>query len=543
MLKKIRNMKFVARLHLIILVTLIVAVTLGLIGFSQTTKMSATMDEIYRKGLTGGQLLSEANHAIWELRLGTADYAQAKPENRKKIVDARPGQYAALDEILKKFVELMAEKEQEGLLQEFNTAYQTYKSGSSQVFEMVDAGKLPEAAELNASTSNVAADAMLKSIGTLRDHRQKVNEEIEKETLAATTRMHTLLAVLGILGFIGTAIAIRLLSRSLNTPLEELRAGMIEVGRSGDFTHRIGSDHSDEIGQAIQAYDALIANLRETLRKLLDIVAQVAQSAHSASNSASVVASSSLKQSEATSAIAATVEEVTVSISHVSDSAKTALEISHRSGELCSQGGNIIHEAATGIMQIADSVRQTSAAIEALGQQSKEISSVVQVIKEVADQTNLLALNAAIEAARAGEQGRGFAVVADEVRKLAERTSKATEEITNMITTLQARANQAIVSMGEAVAKVDGGVALAHKAGGAISQIETEAGKVINVVSDISSMLMEQSIASNNIAKHVENVALMTESNSTAANETAKVANILQDLANVMRETVSRFKV
>jgi methyl-accepting chemotaxis protein len=219
------------------------------------------------------------------------------------------------------------------------------------------------------------------------------------------------------------------------------------------------------------------------------------------------------------------------------------VEISRKSGKLSTEGGEVIHKAAAEMSQIAETVRLTAQAIEELGQHSNQISSIVQVIKDVADQTNLLALNAAIEAARAGEQGRGFAVVADEVRKLAERTTKATEEITQMIGTIQHSAQAAVSTMSSAVDQVSGGVALAKQAGSAITQIKDGAEQVVAVVNDISSALTEQSSASNDIAAQVEKVAQMTEENSAAAAETSSAANNLQELASHMRATVSRFKI
>jgi methyl-accepting chemotaxis protein len=241
--------------------------------------------------------------------------------------------------------------------------------------------------------------------------------------------------------------------------------------------------------------------------------------------------------------MAAAVEEMTVSINHVSDSAREAVEISRNSGKLSTEGGEITHKAAAEMSQIAETVRNTAQAIEELGQQSNQISSIVQVIKDVADQTNLLALNAAIEAARAGEQGRGFAVVADEVRKLAERTTKATEEITQMIASMQHSAHAAVATMETAVDQVGGGVTLANQAGSAIIQIKNGAEHVVDVVNDISSALAEQSSASNDIASQVEKVAQMTEENSAAAAETASAANTLHDLAGTMQTAVSRFRI
>jgi methyl-accepting chemotaxis protein len=219
------------------------------------------------------------------------------------------------------------------------------------------------------------------------------------------------------------------------------------------------------------------------------------------------------------------------------------MNISNKSGEHSTRGGEIIHKTTSEMAQIAETVRQTSHTIEELGQHSNQISSIVQVIKDVADQTNLLALNAAIEAARAGEQGRGFAVVADEVRKLAERTSKATDEISQMIGSIQSSAHAAVTGMGSTVRQVDGGVALARQAGDAINQIKEGSGQVVVVVNDISAALAEQSAASNDIAVHVEKVAQMSEENSAAASKSASEASQLEALADTMRASVSRFKI
>ena len=331
--------------------------------------------------------------------------------------------------------------------------------------------------------------------------------------------------------------------RSITVPLGQMRTTIAEVEKSGDFTRRINISDHDDVGQTAKSFNELMGTLQATLRNILGSVDKVSDAARILASSSAQAASSSVQQSEAASSMAATVEEVTASINHVSANAREALEASRKSGELSSQGGTIIHNAVTEIMQIADTVRQTAGSIEALGQQSNQISSVVQVIKDVADQTNLLALNAAIEAARAGEQGRGFAVVADEVRKLAERTTKATEEITHMIAGMQSSSHQAVNSMGAAVTKVGGGAALAQQAGAAINQIKDGAGHVIDVVNEISAALVEQSSASNNISAQVERVAQMTENNSAAASETADAANRLEQLAGEMRTAVSKFRI
>ena len=331
--------------------------------------------------------------------------------------------------------------------------------------------------------------------------------------------------------------------RSITRPLDNVRQTIGIVERDSDFTRRVDVDGDDEVGQTAKSFNQLIATMRETARAVLGNVGKVSDGLATLAASSNQVAASSARQSEAASAMAASVEEMTVSISHVSDSARDALAISRKSGELSTQGGAVIHRAVDEINRIAETVRQASATIDSLGQKSEQITSVVQVIKDVADQTNLLALNAAIEAARAGEQGRGFAVVADEVRKLAERTTKATEQIAAMVEDMQGSARTAVTTMDDAVECVGSGASLAQQAGEAINQIKSEADKVIQVVNDITSALVEQNVASNDIASHVERVAQMTEENSAAAGAAASAAAQVEQLAGEMRGAVSRFKI
>ena len=334
-----------------------------------------------------------------------------------------------------------------------------------------------------------------------------------------------------------------ILKRFVTVPADNMRKAMVEISKTRDFTRRVSVNSDDEIGQTARSFNDLMGTLQDAFRQMHDGIEKVAESSHALSNSSQQVASSSGSQSEASSAMAATVEEVTVSISHVSEGARDALKISKHSGDLSERGGEIIHRAADEMRTIANTVRETSESIEKLGEQSTRISTIVKVIKEIADQTNLLALNAAIEAARAGEQGRGFAVVADEVRKLAERTTAATEEVTGMIDTIQNASEAAVNGMEETVKQVDGGVELAQQAGDAINQIKQESAEVIKTIDDISAALIEQSAASNDIAAHIEKVAQMTEENSATAEQSASAANLLAKLADDMRDTVNRFKV
>jgi methyl-accepting chemotaxis protein len=538
-----KHMKIASRLKLLGIIVVIFTLALAALGYSMVTRMSSSTSEMYNKGLVGSKLLSDANNSVWELRYGASEYMLADPSKRKEILEGRPKLYGIFEESLKKYADSGASKEQDAAFKELLGAYRQYKDNSPHWFELINAGKMEEAAEFRTRVTKAAGIVIVKQLKTLIEGQLKINEKLKKEASATADEAHNLLAIMGGMIFVIIAGFVFFLARSIIGPLSQMQATMEKVQKSSDFTQRIEVVSNDEIGKTATAFNDLISSVQATLREVLDSASKVSEAAFSLSASSSRVAARSEQQSEAAAAMAAAVEQVTVSINHVSESAKEALKISINSGDLSSQGGDIIHDAATEMMKIADTVRQTSNAIEELGQQSTQISSIVQVIRDVAEQTNLLALNAAIEAARAGEQGRGFAVVADEVRKLAERTTKATEEISNMTSTIQSSARMAVVSTGTAVSQVEGGVALAQQGGDAINQIKDGAGQVIGVVNEISSALIEQGNASNDIAAHVEKVAQMTEENSAAAAETAGAANNLEKLADTMRAAVGKFKV
>ena len=234
---------------------------------------------------------------------------------------------------------------------------------------------------------------------------------------------------------------------------------------------------------------------------------------------------------------------MTVSINHVGDRAQEANRISSESGQLAISGERVINQTVSDIQDIASTVHEAAELIHGLEMHSQEISKVVAVIKEVADQTNLLALNAAIEAARAGEQGRGFAVVADEVRKLAERTASSSTEITKFVASMQSSTRAAVTGMASVVNRVEDGHKLSDQAAGQIGSIKVGASQVAEAINDISASLSEQSSVAQDIARRVENVAQMSDENTVAAKNTAQVAQELDQLASILRQTAGRFRV
>ncbi|WP_018609804.1 methyl-accepting chemotaxis protein [Uliginosibacterium gangwonense] len=343
------------------------------------------------------------------------------------------------------------------------------------------------------------------------------------------------IAAIGIVGF--------LLVRKIAQSLDSLKSTVEQINQHMDFTLRVPVRSQDEIGVIARTLNTLFDTLQASLVTLGSGIQRAADAASAVARSASSSAEAAESQSDAASTMAAAMEQMTVSIGMVNDRANEAQTLSQNSVDLAKKGGAVIQGTLNDIQDIATSVDSASQGIHKLGSEVEGISTVVSVIREVADQTNLLALNAAIEAARAGEQGRGFAVVADEVRKLAERTATSTREISAMVERVRSGTHTAMEGMQLAVQRVNDGVARAHDAGDAITQIGEANLKAVDMVIEITHAIREQGSASTSIAQRVEQIAQMAEEGSQAALASAEVANELDELSTHMRETVTAYRL
>ncbi|PHV12306.1 chemotaxis protein [Chitinimonas sp. BJB300] len=296
--------------------------------------------------------------------------------------------------------------------------------------------------------------------------------------------------------------------------------------------------------------DSLLAQIGGMQTQLSELIRQIRTSADSIGDMAQTVSARSTEvstgsvgQNDAASSMAVAVNEMTESINQIASNAERANKLSLESGQLSRDGSKVIDRAMSEMNLISEAVHQTSDVIDTLAAKTQTITSIVNVIHDVADQTNLLALNAAIEAARAGEQGRGFAVVADEVRKLAERTSNATREITAMITDIQQSSQESKSTMVMAVQLVATGVELAGQGGEAVRRIEESAGRVVGVVENISAALKEQTLANNLVSQQVSRISGTASSNASSAHTAAEVTSHMQQLTEQLRTAVNRFHI
>ncbi len=343
--------------------------------------------------------------------------------------------------------------------------------------------------------------------------------------------------ILGIAGglawMIGAAIA-RPLSRTV---------GVLRQVAEGDLSVRMAVDSSDEVGQMGSALNQALAQMNSSIQSIRQSAERLATASEEISSSATQQAQGAESQRDQANQVATAMQEMSSTVLQVTQNSNRAAEASRTAAETARHGGKIVDQTLGKMRSISDSVGETAHKVEQLGKSSDRIGEIVGVIDDIADQTNLLALNAAIEAARAGEQGRGFAVVADEVRKLAERTSKATKEIAEMIKSIQAETSNAVQAMASGTSQVAEGVATTNEAGRALADIIRVAEQVGDMVAQIATASTQQSSATEQINTTVEQIAKITQESAAGSQQSARACQELSSLALDLQNVVRQFRL
>ncbi|MCB1587352.1 MAG: methyl-accepting chemotaxis protein, partial [Xanthomonadales bacterium] len=293
---------------------------------------------------------------------------------------------------------------------------------------------------------------------------------------------------------------------------------------------------ADSINFAVEALRSLVTTINET-------AVQVAAAAQETQATAMHLAEAAEHQAQQITSASAAINEIAVSIDEVSRNSAESADVAQRSVQIAGKGAAIVRQTIQGMDNIRDQIQETSKRIKRLGESSQEIGSIVELINDIAEQTNILALNAAIQAASAGEAGRGFAVVADEVQRLAERASNATKRIETLVQTIQSDTNEAVSSMEQTTAEVVAGARLAEDAGLALGEIEKVSNDLADLIQNISEAARQQSAAATNISATMNVIQEITTQTSVGASQTAESIGNLAQLAADLRRSVADFKL
>ncbi len=537
-------MTIAKRLAIVIFIALGGLLGVGVFGLYESKQIDEALVYANTNTIPSIRKISETEVAFLRLRIAAMAMVFISTTDEQKAVQEKliTVHRKELDQSLSDYEKLLSDDKDRQYLETSKKLVSEYYKVIDVAFQMARNNQMEEAKGQTAKGRDITVQLMKN----LTDHSQYnadlADEEGRKAEAAYKQGMIADIAIIVLVTLVVAGLGFSIY-RHVSTSLQEMLRAMNRVEQDLDLTLRIPVSSNDEVGQTVSAFNRLTERLQTSLRQVMNQTGLVSAAASRVASASQQISTSSAHQSESASSMAASVEEMTVSITHVADRANDASRLSTASGQRAKEGANIISDTVNDINSIATTVDAAAHQINQLEQYSERINSVVSVIKEVADQTNLLALNAAIEAARAGEQGRGFAVVADEVRKLAERTTASTQEIATTITEMQEGAKQAVQGIQAVVAKVGAGVEQAEKANSAIQEIGDSSRETVVMVSEISDAIQEQSIASTSIAQQVEVIAQMSEENNAASQSTAGTAHELERLVAEMQQTVSQYKV
>jgi methyl-accepting chemotaxis protein len=354
----------------------------------------------------------------------------------------------------------------------------------------------------------------------------------------------TVLTMAVVIGLVIGGVVALILTRMITTPVNKTVAMIRDLAEGeGDLTKRLDATSNDELGELSRWFNTFLDKLHDVISSVAHTTEQLATASGQLSASSEELSRNVVSQKEQTTQVATATDEMNSTAVAISENIHNAAESARTGATLAEEGGSAVQDTVAVIEQISNEVNTFAGSIRELGDSSKQIGEIVGVINDIADQTNLLALNAAIEAARAGEQGRGFAVVADEVRKLAERTTVATKEIADMITTIQRDTNGAVSAMDKSMDKVASGVEMANKAGESLKAVVENGALLGDMVSQVATAAEEQSATTEEIAQSVENISSIMTQSSTGIDQTAHACHELSRMADDLQSLVGRFKL
>ncbi len=421
---------------------------------------------------------------------------------------------------------------------------------------------LPKLKEMNRLFENfqtqgrAIAEAYSKSetnIGSSYADNQKTTDQLsqtssdlitifDQETAKAINRGILASAAALILVILIVTIPTYLFTTATVSQIKDLIQFGNELGE-GDLTKEIKISRDDELGLLGRCFNDFTHKLGSVVGKLVDAVALLSRSAQGMGQSATTIKDSAIKQSNQSAQVAKALVELNKTVAEVARNSQRAAESAQQAAQEARSGGEIVDQTVHGMQLISQTMQASTQVVHALGKSSDQIGAIIKVIEDIADQTNLLALNAAIEAARAGEQGRGFAVVADEVRKLAERITQETKEISQMIGKIQSDTKGAVKAMEEGGLEVTKGVELANKAGEALKRIVLVVGQMTDMVSQIAAAAEEHSATTEEISASVELVTSLSQSFVEDAQKTYSSSLELQEMSDTLNNIIKTFKL
>ncbi|MFZ4619086.1 MAG: methyl-accepting chemotaxis protein [Bacteroidota bacterium] len=536
----LNNLKISSKLMLAFSLVCIIATIIGYVGFSSTNDMAAASQVMYEKQAYPIGVLANMDDRFQRIRVNTRDVLLATTDaDMEDKIEKIKTYREEIDGFAKKYETTIMTEAGRKKFEEFVDARKVYGGYLDELISLAKSGKDADGFKLlngdMAKASRVEQDLIFGML------EQKMNLAEASATQNSEDAQSASMQILVILAF-GVVVSFGLglfIARSIANPVNDV----VQNIKNADLHSQFNSTRKDEIGLLQQAFDGFVLSIKQTLVQVSEASAAVASASTQISSSTEELAAGAQEQSSQSAEVAGAVEEMTKTIMENSRNAGDTATTAKKAKDTAVEGGDVVRQTVDGMKEIAKVVNKSADTVKALGKSSDQIGEIISVIDDIADQTNLLALNAAIEAARAGEQGRGFAVVADEVRKLAERTTKATKEIASMIKQIQTDTKEAVISMDEGTKKVGEGITLADRAGASLEQIVGISQMVTDKIAQIAAASEQQSSASEQISKNVEAISAVTQQSASGTQQIARTAEDLNRLTENLQELLAKFNL
>ncbi len=523
---------------------LVLLVAVGGVGLWHTVNYSSSYQKLYNDNVKAAVYLANAQNALWQLRYGFPQFMVGDAAAKAKIVADEPKYYQIIEENLSAYEKGGRTAEELQAIKELKEVYSKYIAARPKWFELQGAGKTEEAAAWRAQTTTPFGAGTVKGFTALIELQQKVGADLMKKEMAQSTRDKGLMTGLMLLALLLGTLCAFLVTRTIIKPVQHTIDLLRDIAEGeGDLTKRLNANSSDEIGELSRWFNVFIERLQSIFGQVAQHSYKVAKEAGSLHSTAEHMANGTERVAMQAGTVANASSQMAATSAEIAQNCGAMAEVANQASNSATSGVGVVQETVEGMSRIAMRVRTAAQTVESLGARSDQIGAIIGTIEDIADQTNLLALNAAIEAARAGEQGRGFAVVADEVRALAERTTKATREIGEMIKAIQLETKGAVSAMEEGVHEVEQGTTGAAKSGEALQQILDQVQNVTMQVSQIATAAEEQTATTSEITNNIQQITEVVQETAKGAQESASAASQLAQLAEDLQRLVGQFKL
>lgn len=537
------KLKIGLRLTLAFALIIAFVVVMAFVAFNKMGRIQDSLEQISRSNNVKVSLANDALKGFGDLKeaLLTSAAAQTedqRTEEKRSVVEARKKYQEAVDALAIK--ETTAEGQT--LVSHIKEAVKNASEANNKVMELAEAGKQAEAGQYYLTVAMLLNDKLDAELGRMLGYQKKQADIRYDEAVSSYASAKILLGVLtGVIILLSCIIAFAI-TRSITDPVANL-ATQADLMSQGDLRVLFSCDSRDEIGNLSSSLRNMAENLRSIIGQVSGTSTQVAAAAGQLNSTAGQIATGAEEVVAQSITVATAGEEMSATSGDIAQNCQMAAEGAQNASRAARDGAAVVEQTIAVMGQIAARVQDSAKTVERLGARSDQIGAIIGTIEDIADQTNLLALNAAIEAARAGEQGRGFAVVADEVRALAERTTRATKEIGEMIKAIQGETKSAVAAMEQGVRQVENGTAEAGKSGHALQEILQQVNDVAMQVNQIATAAEEQTATTSEISSNMHQITEVVQQTAQGASEAAMAATQLNGNAGELQRLVLRFKL